>query len=332
MGRYPLKTAMRRYMNATADYYSPTTLTVRKAILFAMEREYAMLRDKNSNLKADAKDWGEPEIVAIMSNMRAKGLTHATQAQHLSILSKFLEFEGNGILTRMRAKSPQIFPRASTELKGSLTDEELALVLRTAGEKGGWTGECMRFVFPMYAYTGLRLSELIGASKEDLDESAWTFRVSHPKGERSYGKQRVVPIPEPLKPVVRRFLRAREKYLAQMGRLETTHLIFPIGKPEKCVDSRTVDSWKTEIVRLTGVSFTVHGLRRTYGQMLLNRGVNIETVSVMLGHNSTRTTETHYCRKNADSARLEVIRAMQSPMPSVNSPKLTTDRDLPGYA
>jgi hypothetical protein len=31
-------------------------------------------------------------------------------------------------------------------------------------------------------------------------------------------------------------------------------------------------------------------------------------------------------------ARLEVIRAMQSQIPTVNSPKLTTDRDLAGYA
>jgi hypothetical protein len=30
--------------------------------------------------------------------------------------------------------------------------------------------------------------------------------------------------------------------------------------------------------------------------------------------------------------RLEVIRAMQSQLPTVNSPKLTADRDLAGYA
>jgi integrase/recombinase XerD len=332
MGRYPLKTAIGRYMNATADYYSPTTLTVRKALFFAMEREYSMLREKNPNLKADAKDWGEPEIIALMSSMRARGLSHATQAQHLSVLNKLLEFEGNGILTRMKAKSPQIFPRADTELKGSLTDEELATVLKTAGERDGWTGECMRFVFAMYAYTGVRLTELTSASRGDLDESAWSFRVSHPKGERSYGRQRVVPIPEPLKPIVRRFLKARETRLAEMGMLETEPLVFPKHRSQKHLDSSSVDDWTREIVRKSGIRFSAHGLRRTYGQMLLDRGVNIETVSVMLGHNSTRTTETHYCRKNADSARLEVIRAMQSPMPSVNSPKLTTEHDLPGYA
>lgn len=332
MGRYPLKSTIGKYMNATKDYYAPTTLKVKMGLLYSIEREYAMLRDKNPNLKADAKDWGEPEIIALMTSMRARELSHATQVQHLSVLKKLLEFEGNSILSKMKAKSPHIFPRADSELKGSLTDEELAKVLKTTEERDGWAGECMRFVFAMYAYTGIRLSELTKASREDLDTKAWTFRVSHPKGERTYGRQRVVPIPEPLKEVVKRFLKARETRLAEMGMLETSPLVFRKSRPHKYLDSQTIYFWKQEIVRKSGIRFSAHELRRTYGQMLLNRGVNIETVSVMLGHNSTQTTERHYCRKTADSARLEVIRAMQSPTPTVNSPKLTANRDLAGYA
>ncbi|HEX9908880.1 MAG TPA: site-specific integrase [Thermoplasmata archaeon] len=332
MGRYPLKTAIGRYMNATSDYYSPTTLTVHKAVLYAIEREYATLREETPELKADPKDWGESEIIAVMTSMRARQLTHATQAQQLSVLKKLLEHEGNSILTRMKSKTPRIFPKVDTERKGSLTDDELAKVLSATEQKDGWPGECARFVFAMYAYTGIRLSELLRASRTDIDTDAWTFKVSHPKGERTFGRQRVVPIPDPLKPIVKRFLRARETRLAQMGMLETTPLVFPRNNPQKHVDSGTVDSWKAEIVARSGVRFSAHGLRRTYGQMLLDRNVSIETVSVMLGHNSTQTTERHYCRKTADSARLEVIRAMQSPMPTVNSPKLTPRPDLAGYA
>ncbi|MBE0517923.1 MAG: hypothetical protein IH630_01700, partial [Thermoplasmata archaeon] len=67
---------------------------------------------------------------------------------------------------------------------------------------------------------------------------------------------------------------------------------------------------------------------------------SIETVSVMLGHTSTVTTERHYCRKNADSARLEALRALQghapgdalNDVPSENSSRLTPVKHLPGYA
>lgn len=74
-------------------------------------------------------------------------------------------------------------------------------------------------------------------------------------------------------------------------------------------------------------------LRQTYGQNLLNRGVPIETVSLMLGHDSTFTTEKHYCRKDVDSARLEVLRAFEKPtMPNLNPPRLTRKDDYTGYA
>lgn len=181
--------------------------------------------------------------------MRARQLSHATQAQHLSVLKKLLKYEGNGILNKMRAKTPQIFPRSDTERKGSLTDEELAKVLRATEEENGWAGECMRFVFAMYAYTGIRLTELTNASRTDLDTDARTFKVSHPKGERTHGKQRVVPIPEHLKPSVKWFLRARETRLAEMEMLETGPLVFPKSKPQKHIDGSTVDEWKRESSR-----------------------------------------------------------------------------------
>lgn len=78
----------------------------------------------------------------------------------------------------------------------------------------------------------------------------------------------------------------------------------------------------------------MHGLRRTYGQTLLDRGVPLETVSVMLGHSSTTTTERHYCQENTTSAMLEVNRVFERPSvsPSVNPPLIDRKNVLPGYA
>ena len=94
-----------------------------------------------------------------------------------------------------------------------------------------------------------------------------------------------------------------------------------------------VQRWKVELESLSGVEFTRHSLRRTYGQNLLNRGVPIETVSLALGHSSTLTTEKHYCRKDADLARLEIVKAYEdSARPSVNPPVIDRKEQLPGYA
>ncbi len=94
-----------------------------------------------------------------------------------------------------------------------------------------------------------------------------------------------------------------------------------VRDPSRPVSKQTGQRWKVEIERRSGVEFTMHGLRRTYGQTLINRGVGIESVSLALGHSSTITTEKHQCGKSVDSARLEMVRAFAGATPpSVNPP------------
>ena len=127
--------------------------------------------------------------------------------------------------------------------------------------------------------------------------------------------------------------RARETLLQEKGLLETPPLVFTDRYPGQHVSTPMVDRWKRQLEQRSGVRFTVHGLRRTYGQTLLDRGVPLETVSVMLGHASTTTTERHYCRKDANSAMLEVNRAFErsTTSPSVNSALIDRQNPLPGY-
>ena len=333
MGRYPLKATIGEYMNATKDYDAPKTLEDRKFILNAIEREFTKARISNPELKAEPANWGEREIIAIMFELRSRGLSHASQRQELAILKGLLRFAGNSILDQMKARNPHVFPKPISERKPSLNEDQLAKILRASEEMKGWRGECMRFMMTTYAHTGLRLNELRMAEYSDLDLKNWTIRVSHPKGERTYGVQRVVPIPEPLKPTVIRFLREREKVLAQHGLLGAKPLVFVEDNPEQPIAIPTVKSWANEIRERSGVAFTVHSLRRTYGQNLLNRGASIETVSIALGHSSTVTTEKHYCRKDSDQARLEIVQAYQrsETLPRLQSERIDREKTITGY-
>ena len=315
------------------DYYSPNTLEYTTSILRVIEREFSIAKKGNPDLKAEPANWGEDEVKAVILAIRWRGLSHNSQVQYLTALRGLLRFVGNGTMDKMKARYPTMFPRTETERKPSLTEDQLSLVLKSTNQVPGWRGECMRFAFWTYAYTGIRLSELILAEESDLDTAKWTLRVAHPKGERNYGLQRVLPIPEPLRPIVIRFLREREKELAGRGMLQTKPLIFPKDDPSKAVSRNTVQMWKSEVSEISGTPFTVHSLRRTYGQNLLNRGVQLPTVSLMLGHSSTLTSERHYCRKDPDSARLEVIQAFAESrtVPTVNPPMIDRKESLPGY-
>jgi len=63
-------------------------------------------------------------------------------------------------------------------------------------------------------------------------------------------------------------------------------------------------------------------------------GTNVESVSLLLGHSSIRTTEKYYCREDADLARLEVLRAFgeSEKAPSFNTPLIDRRSDSTGYA
>ncbi|UCE91369.1 MAG: site-specific integrase, partial [Methanobacteriota archaeon] len=192
---------------------------------------------------------------------------------------------------------------------GSVGYGELETLLRAADELSGWPGECAAFCIHMFAWTGVRKNELCAAHREDLSVDTWTFKVRHPKGEGTYGRQRIVPIPDRLKPVVIRYLKARDEMLAGRGEMEVVPLVPSVRNPERSITRGAIDKWVWDVSEKSGVQFNPHALRRTYGQILIDNGVSVETVSVMLGHSFTTTTEKHYCRKTADSARLEVIRA-----------------------
>ena len=56
-----------------------------------------------------------------------------------------------------------------------------------------------------------------------------------------------------------------------------------------------------------GQNVTPHPLRRTFGSDLLNRGLRLEVVSRLLGHTSTRTTETAYAELLDQTIRDEAL-------------------------
>ncbi len=341
MGRYPLKSRMNEYMTAMEPYYAPTTLKQRLSCLNTINAAYVSLRENDKTLEADPERWGEQEVMAIVADMRAKGLSNGTQAHRLSVLKKLLEFVGNGVLGKIRAQQPHAFPKVYTERKASLSLEELGTVLAAAKEIPDWTGECALFCLSMYAYTGDRRGELLLAHREDLNTKDWTFWVRHPKGERTYGKKRLVPIPDRLRATCIRYLQAREIELRKRGVQETTPLVFSIKDHRKFLNPGVMNCWTDQISDKTGIKFSPQALRRTYGQILLDKHAIIDTVSLMLGHKSTQTTEKHYCRKNEDDARLEVLKALRSEASSPprhnctekhNSPELNSKDVMTGYA
>lgn len=92
-------------------------------------------------------------------------------------------------------------------------------------------------------------------------------------------------------------------------------------------------SLKNIVQHETGVKLDYRACRRTFGQTCLDMGTNVESVSLLLGHSSTRTTESHYCRRREDTAIREVLELFDPEKSRIaQKPLIENEKYLSGYA
>ena len=288
------------------------------------------LKKKGKVSTTNPRKLTKDDIAAFLEWMRTRktrhgiSLAHATQANYLNYLNGFLQFENNGVIDQMRKLHYVRFPqKVSTEVivLPESRVEELRSKLRTMP---GYEGAVARFMVAMYAYSGLRRSELRRARLEDLSIDTWTIVVAHPKGESSWAVAAPAQILPPARATVIEFLKERGHYLADFGITCCEALVPKVT--EGTADYWTDGMWgkvKAKAVRRSRIKFRIQTLRATFGQMCIDWGGRPDAVSRALRHKTTRTTELYYARIRPDHAFRLLEQAYDSA--HQNKPAQTTD-------
>lgn len=156
--------------------------------------------------------------------------------------------------------------------KEPLTLEEVRLI-RTK-ELGSKSIENIRDLFVLQCYTGLAFRDMSSLSEKDIkidkDGKEWIVKERIKTG---------VPAFIPILPVVKEIL---VKYNYHLPTLT----------------NQKYNSYLKEIQEVCGIKKTLHShlARHTCGTLLLNAGVDMLTVSKVLGHSSSKTTEAVYAK------------------------------------
>ena len=155
--------------------------------------------------------------------------------------------------------------------------------------------------------TGIRLSELIGLTEEQLK---YDYIIIRGKG----AKERVVPKSPLLGKWLINFLAVRKSYFAY-------HIIpdnIFLSRNGKPLTSTMIDHIVKEAGRACGVSedirVSAHTFRHTYAQYQLKNGLDIYSLSRLLGHESISITQT-YLNGLRDK---EVLKQAQNTSPLMN--------------
>ena len=125
--------------------------------------------------------------------------------------------------------------------------------------------------------TGLRASEVLGLSKEDVDFESLILKVFG-KG----GKHRLVPFSNELRKALWRYIQKSAGRIF-FGTKNNTKVSVRNLERDFCVLGQKLG--------ITGVRFSPHTLRHTFAVGYLRAGGNLFYLSKILGHTSVKTTE-----------------------------------------
>jgi integrase/recombinase XerD len=225
-------------------------------------------------------------LVDFLASLYRQKLESRTVARHLVTLRNFFRFAQ---LQDLIAADPSLnleSPKIRRSLPGYLRLEEVELLLSQPDEKTP-LGLRDRAMLEVLYSTGLRVSELVGLRVMDLDIGVGCVRCIG-KGD----KERIVPIGKKALTLVDRYLREGRPKLIGKGKqaLATTLFINRRGSPIS-----RVGVWKilSAYGRQAGlrVGSTPHMLRHSFATHLLERGADLRSVQLMLGHSDISTTQ-----------------------------------------
>jgi integrase/recombinase XerD len=293
---------MERYLDLYLDYVTVErglAANTRTSYSGDLRKFHAFLTDRGLSSWAEV---GPAEVMGYLTRLQAQGIGARTRTRLLSTLRGFFRFlvrdhhlEGNPVAhitsPRLRRHLPEVL---------SIGDVERLLAQPDGSTLQGQRDAAMLEL--LYA-TGLRVSELVNITLGRVNLEVG-FVVALGKGS----KERIVPMGEVATASIRDYMvRARSRFLRE--RLRDALFVTSRGRA-----MTRQGFWKLvrRYVLKAGIHkrITPHTLRHSFATHLLERGADLRSVQMMLGHADISTTQiyTHVARE-----RLKRIHRMYHP-------------------
>ena len=222
-------------------------------------------------------------IISFIAKLKKEGLSNRSIARHLTAIKMFYKFlteEGHITI------NPTLHieaPKRETRLPQILSIEEVNLLLKQPDRNTHSGLRDSAFLELLYA-AGLRVSELVSLSLNDVNLEAG-YLIAFGKGS----KERLIPIGEVSQNVIRAYLEKSRPVL--LGDRQSRYLFTTrSGKP-----MTRQGFWKLikKYALAAGIrkNITPHTLRHSFASHLLERGADLRSVQMMLGHVDISTTQ-----------------------------------------
>ena len=199
------------------------------------------------------------------------------------IIRGFLHFLYKSRIVQVDLAADLVTPKKVRAEREYLSESDIQTVeayLKSKGEN--YKGENLRdkIIFFLGIYCGLRKSEIINLRWEDIDLDELKIKILNGKG----GKDRTVYFNCRLKNTLLDYRKITKNYEGSLIR----------GSFGKKITSTSLHNTVSRIFKESGIyrkGLTIHSLRHTYAERLRKKGVDINTIKTLLGHESLETTD-----------------------------------------
>ena len=244
----------------------------------------------------------EKELKEFLKYLKDSGLGARSMARKISCLKTFYTYvnQHHG-LTDLGKKL--FTPRHEKRLPHYAQEEDIERLFATSEEEKTDAGIRNRVMLYVLYSSGMRISELVNMTIERVN-----FLEGNVIVEGKGGKERLIPLPEQVLELLKKFLATTHPRLTtKKGIHFVTSILFPTFHAGllRPVTRQAFWLYLTDLAHKAGLknSLSPHQLRHSLATHLLKRGVNLRSLQIILGHESLQTVQV-YTHVETDHLRI----------------------------
>jgi len=239
---------------------------------------------RNSQIQIEKVD--RLAIRSFMSQLYEKSHSGASMGRKLSTLSSFFKFLCREGLIKTNVIKTIPIPKKTNKLPAYLSVDEVFRLLELP-MANSFAGARDKAIFEIFYDTGIRISELVSLSLEDLKIEQRTIKVLG-KGK----KERILPLGKNTLKIIKSYLKFRTEHIKNKNSTSPTSGLF-LNQRGQTISTRGVRKIMNKHILSNNFpkNISPHSLRHSFATHMLEAGADLRAIQEMLGHASLSTTQ-----------------------------------------
>jgi len=221
------------------------------------------------------------DVRLFLAKLKEKNFSKSSVARKMACLRSFFKFLYREGYIKFNPALSLATPKIEKKLPLFLNADDVVKLLESP-DPSDVTGLRDRAILETLYSSGVRVSELVGLNKDDIDFISGVLKV--------YGKGKK----ERLAPVGDKALRAIRAYLEKMKTRDINEKkpVF-LNKSRRRITDRAVRRIVAKYIHRTSLNEKIspHALRHSFATHMLDRGADLRSVQELLGHANLSTTQ-----------------------------------------